>query len=240
MINISTNLVDVLDNHFDERMKNVYTAIPAHVVAFDPKTQLAQVQIGIMRMNVDGTTTKQPVILDCPVFQFGGTEWTMEMQIDVGCEGLAVFSQRCVDGWLNTGGAAVNPLRRFHDMQDCFFIPGFRPIPTAIKDFKQDGIRVRNNKGDQYVWLKNDKSIELNNSSGSIVIEPSGNVKINKLVTIDTAGNISTEGTITAKGTMTTQGSVNATGDVVGGGVSLKSHTHSGVESGGSNTGVPN
>lgn len=35
-------------------------------------------------------------------------------------------------------------------------------------------------------------------------------------------------------------GMVNAAADVVGGGVSLMTHTHSGVQSGGSNTGVPN
>ena len=50
--------------------------------------------------------------------------------------------------------------------------------------------------------------------------------------------------TITAKSftinsDVTINGKLTATTDVVGGGISLKSHTHSGVTSGGSNTGLP-
>ena len=39
---------------------------------------------------------------------------------------------------------------------------------------------------------------------------------------------------------ITTTSTITAAGNVVGAGVSLNSHTHGGVSSGGSNTGVPN
>lgn len=234
MASKSEALKEVLDLHFDERMKDVYTSIPAHVVAFDPKRQLAQIQLGILRVDRNGMKVPPPVIIDCPVLQYGTDNWTIEMQIDIGTEGMAMFSQRCVDGWLNMGGVADNPLTRFHDMQDCFFIPGFRPIPRAIKDFSQDGIQFRNGKGDQFVWLKNDKTIESNNGVGSIVLDKKGNVTVNGKFVIDVNGNVSMEGSLTVKGTIT------AEGNVVGAGVSLEGHTHGGVRSGGSNTSIPN
>jgi phage baseplate assembly protein gpV len=47
-------------------------------------------------------------------------------------------------------------------------------------------------------------------------------------------------GNITAVGNIDLEGSINATGDVVGSGISLRTHTHSGVQPGGGNTGQPN
>lgn len=48
-----------------------------------------------------------------------------------------------------------------------------------------------------------------------------------------------TDAGVAIKGNVTVQGSITATGDVIGGGISLDTHTHTGVESGGSNTGGP-
>lgn len=216
----------MLDRYFLERMKGVYTAIPAHVAAFDPATQLAQIELGIQRVDIDGKTATPPPIVDCPVLM-PGDQWALEMQIDPKCEGLALFSQRCIDGWVQTGGVATNPMKRFHDMQDAFFVPGMRPLPQALPEFQNNGIRLRNRAGTHWVWLKNDGTITLENGAGHIRMAPNGTVTING-VTIDTAGNVTTDATVTAST------------NVVGGGISLNSHTHGGVQSGGSSTGGPN
>lgn len=63
--------------------------------------------------------------------------------------------------------------------------------------------------------LDNDGSVTVNNDNGSIVLESGGNVVING-VTIDASGNITSPATITADT------------DVVGGGISLVGHIHSG------------
>lgn len=219
------NLRELLDAHFHESMKFVYTSIPAHVVGFDPETQLAQIELGILRVDIDGSTRVPPPIIDCPVL-FAGDKWAVETQIDPGCEGLAVFSQRCIDGWVTTGGTANNPLARFHDMQDAFFIPGFRPMPSVLPEFQNNGIRLRNRSGNHWVWIKNDGTIAIENGNGHIRMAPDGTVTINGVV-IDTSSNVTTNATVTAET------------EVFGGGVSLSSHVHGGVESGGSMTGRP-
>lgn len=201
-----------------EHMKEVYTCIPAHIQTFDAKTQLATIELGIERVDTDGSVSTPPPIIETPVLMIGDS-FCLETQIDVGCEGLAFFSQRCIDAWVQSGGVAQNPLRRFFDMQDAFFVPGFRPLSRSLSDFKNNGIRLRNKSGGQYAWLKNDGSIELSNGRGSIKIESDGVVVING-VRIDTQGN--------ATGT-----------DFKVGSVSLKTHKHSGVSSGSSNTGGP-
>lgn len=209
---------EFVEKVFHEKMKGVFTSIPAHVLSFNPKTQTAQIQIGILRVDINGTTHVIPPIIECPVL-FSGGDFTLEFQIDEKTEGLAVFSQRCIDGWFQTGGVADNPLARFHDITDCFFIAGFRPMPKVITDFKNNGIRIRNKSGNQFAWLKNDGSITIENSKGHIKMGEDGTVIINGVV-IKPNGDISSPNGITAKN------------DVVASGVSLKSHTHIG-DSGG-------
>lgn len=213
------------DAMFHQAMKKVYTAIPAHVIAFDAARQVAQIQIGILRVDVSGESHEPPPIIECPVL-FLGDGFTVEFQVDAGCEGLAIFSQRCIDGWFQTGGVAANPLARFHDMSDCLFIPGFRPMPKVITNFQNNGIRIRNKSGNQYAWLKNDGSINIENGAGHIRMAVDGTVTING-VTIDTSGNVRTAATVTAST------------DVNGGGISLKIHTHGNVENGPGSTGAP-
>ncbi|WP_374248063.1 phage baseplate assembly protein V [Thermomonas sp.] len=68
-------------------------------------------------------------------------------------------------------------------------------------------------------------------SGGSASITASGGVTINADTTIN--GNVQVNGDIQATGTATV-----AT-DVIGGGISLKSHTHGGVDAGTDSTGAP-
>ena len=199
---------------FRELLKDVCTCVPGHVLAFDPVRQLAQVQVGIQRVDINNASFTVPPIIEVPVC-FPGGDFAMEYQIDPGCEGLIHFSQRCVDGWLQSGGVAANPIGRFHNLQDALFMPGYRSLPNVLPDFQNNGIRLRNETGDQFAWLKNDGSIAVENAAGHIRIAADGTVTING-ATITPAGDV-----------------VSATG------VSLSTHVHGGVQSGGSNTGAP-
>lgn len=217
MADTELNFTELLQGVVGEYMKGVYTAIPGHVVWFDPATQLAQVQLGVQRIDIDGKAVNPPPVTDCPVF-FAGDSYVVETQIDPGCEGLIVFSQRCIDGWVNNGGCAVNPLERLHDMADALFIPGFRPMPKVVSDFSNNGIRLRNKEGTQFCHLKNDGAILIENKNGHIRIDAAGNVTING-VKFDTTGNVTTPTTVTAQ-------TVIGKTDVTFGGISGKGHVH--------------
>jgi len=199
---------------FRELLKDVCTCVPGHVLAFDPVRQLAQVQVGIQRVDINNASFTVPPIIEVPVC-FPGGDFALEYQIDPGCEGLIHFSQRCVDGWLQSGGVAANPIGRFHNLQDALFMPGYRSLPNVLPDFQNNGIRLRNESGDQFAWLKNDGSIAVENAAGHIRIAADGTVTING-ATITPAGDV-----------------------VSAAGVSLSTHVHGGVQSGGSNTGAP-
>ena len=214
---------DVLNQMLSNYSKNIYTCIPGNFVAFtDSEHQRAQVQIGVQRVDVYGSTFSPPPITDVPVI-FPGGDYSLEYELANGAEGLIFFSQRCVDGWKQTGGVATNPVARFHHPQDAFFMPGARSLLTALADFQNNGVRLRNADGTQYVWLKNDKSVNLKNPNGYVTLGADGTVNANG-TTIDKDGNL-----VLKSGATITDGK----------GVVLDTHTHPGVETGDGNTGEP-
>ena len=148
---------------FFEMMKNVATSIPGHVIAFDPSTQHAQIQIGVVRKDVNGKLFTPTPLIEVPVHFGGGADFFLEYEINVGDEGVILFSQRCIDGWKTTGGVGNNPILRFHDMSDAVFIPGVRSQPNVITSFDNDGIRIRNKDGSHFIWLKKDGTITATN-----------------------------------------------------------------------------
>lgn len=221
-----TPTASLLQSAMRNHMMGVATSIPGHVVAFDPAKQRAQVQIGVRRVNVDGSTFDPPVIVDVPVSIPGG-DFVLEFEILPGCEGDIHFSQRNIDGWKQSGGVADNPSARFHHLQDAKFIPGIRSLANVITGFANDGIRLRDKSGSRHIWLKNDGSLHINNNntsttygadgsvtttngSGSFALLPNGNVNINGVI-------------ITPQGVITPP----AGGGIMGAnGVSYESHRH--------------
>lgn len=209
-----TKQAKMMRDAFREVMKGVCTSLPGHVRTFDPDTQLAQVQPGILRVDINGAEFTIPPIIEVPVY-FPGGDYCVEYQIDDGCEGDILFSQRCIDGWVQSGGVAANPIGRFHNMQDAMFLPGFRSQPNVLPSFQNNGVRMRNKAGTQFVWLKNDNTISMQNGAGSFQLLADGSFLINGLkITPD--GNV-----ITAAG------------------VNLNTHRHSGVTPGSGTSGVP-
>ncbi|WP_232108492.1 Gp138 family membrane-puncturing spike protein [Pseudomonas juntendi] len=206
---------------FGEYLKdNLRTSVPGHVLSFDPGTQLAEVQIGLMIEDRLGNSEPRRPIVRVPVQFWGASGGTLECRVAEGVEGSIMFSQECIDSWVDQGGVAVKSEPRRFSLNDAYFMPGVRSVPGAITDFANNGIRLRNNSGSMYAWLKDDGSISLSNGAGFITIGANGTVNINGV-------------TITPESLVTTPN------DVVAGEISLKLHRTSGVQSGNQTSGVP-
>jgi hypothetical protein len=178
------------------------------------------VQIGLMLEDRLGNAEPRRPIVRVPVQFWGATGGTLECRVAEGVEGSIMFSQECIDSWVDQGGVAAKSEPRRFSINDAYFIPGVRSVPGAITDFANDGIRMRNNSGSMYAWLKDDMTISLSNGAGFITIGADGTVNINGVL-------------ITPAGLVTTPN------DVVAGEISLKLHRTSGVQSGNQTSGVP-
>ncbi|OPK06910.1 hypothetical protein BZ164_00830 [Pseudomonas veronii] len=226
-----TKQAKMMRDAFLEAMKGVCTSLPGHVRTFDPVTQLAQVQPGILRVDINGAEFTIPPIIEVPVY-FPGGDYCVEYQIDDGCEGDILFSQRCIDGWVQSGGVAANPIGRFHNMQDAMFLPGFRSKPNVLPSFQNNGVRMRNKAGTQFVWLKNDNSISMDNGVARFSVLADGTTLMQ-----NGAGSFQ----LLADGSFLINGlKITPDGNVItAAGINLNTHRHSGVTPGSGTSGVP-
>ena len=206
-----------LKSGFREMMKSVYTSVPGHVIALinNGAEQRAQIQVGIERVDINGASFALKPIIDVPI-HFPGGDYCIEYEIQSGCEGMIFFSQK------STGGIAQNPIGSLHDLQDAFFVPGFRSDNNVLSDFQNNGIRLRNKSGSQFVWLKNDETISVENGIGHIRMAEDGTVTINNVV-------------ITPEGLITTPENIVWGSNSISG----NDHAHSDVEPGSGNSGPP-
>ena len=160
-MSLNAQLTQLVKRSFAEMMKDVGTSIPGHFLSFDPITQLAQVQIGVVRIDVNGQSFTPPPIIECPVYIYGTTDHMIELEINPNDECYIMFSQRCIDAWIDQGGAASQPIVRFHDFSDAVCFPGIRSQPNKISNYSNNGIKIRNKSGDKFIWLKNDGTGEI-------------------------------------------------------------------------------
>ncbi len=101
---------------------------------------------------------------------------------------------------------------------------------------------------DANMWVKkfnNGTIISHDRTSGAVVVQTSGAVTVTASSVTINAPSITLNGDVTVTGEMSVTGAVsvaqtvNAAGGVTGAGVSLSTHTHGGVESGGKRTSGP-
>lgn len=156
----------MLRDVFGEYLKdNMRTSIPGHVLKFDPATQMAEIQIGLMLEDRQGKQEARRPIICVPVQFWGASGGTLECRVGAGAEGSLLFSQECIDSWVDQGGVAVKSEPRRFSANDAYFIPGIRSIPGAITNFANDGIRLRSNDGTAYFWIHDDKTLEIDGVS---------------------------------------------------------------------------
>lgn len=162
----------------------------------------------------DGTEIDFPIppISDIPLVFPGGGGAFLEFPVAKDDEVLLVFASRSIDNWFGLGGYQPQSERgRIHNLSDAFAIPGPRSLPRA-KVLDVNVVRIRNDANDSY--------IEFNPTAKTVNIVAPGGITLNG-VTIDNTGVVTTSA------------------DVVAAGKHLKTHVHSGVQAGGSNTGQP-
>lgn len=195
---------------FTAMQSRLWTALPGIVDRFDAERMTVDVQPtinGRLRSQKGEISSMQmPKLLDCPVLWQGGGGVTLTFPIVAGDECLVVFASRCIDAWWDQGGVQDPAEVRMHNLSDGFALVGVRSLPRAFEVSSSEAV-LRSDDGETFVKL---------NPAGQLVqITAPGGINLNG-VTIDADGNVDSPGEI------------NGDVDVIGGGKSLKTHTHPG------------
>lgn len=254
-----------LGSLFEYKANQMFTSIPAVVVSVkNLGEKRIDVQPALMLRTPDGSTGKSlPPILNVPLQMPCTSQGGLTYPISVGDSVLLVFSSRGIDTWKRGGGGMSTPsdLRTF-DAQDAIAIAGVHPFLSSPNS---GGKRSNSHSTDDVVLVHGigtgaETEVRLL-KGGGVVVNTSQNVvvncdgaevnsesfKVNSGSFEVNAGSVSfSSGSFdvgtgsyslaAGSGGATSSGTMNYTGSFILNGTPVESHTHGGVQSGGSNT----
>lgn len=203
----------IMQQIISRMLLEVNTSMPGTVVDFDVATQTATItpNIRYIKNDINGTTkkVKMPDLSKVPcIFPYSSsTGYCLTFPVQKGDQCLLIFSQRSIDNWYELSGIqdpVEKKYARSHNISDAIAIMGAITKPTAIQNWQNDSIEVRNLDRSVYITLNNDK-IELYNKESYARIEPNKiEMKMGELKyemqgdTITLTGNVIITGTLSA------------------------------------------
>lgn len=210
---------------FDGRLSNLWTAGPGIVQAIDFTTMTLSVQPAIQGVveNEDGTVinVNMPLLIHVPIQFPAAGGFALTLPIQVGDEVLIVWASRCIDAWWQSGGIQRPIEARLHDLSDGFALVGIKSVPNVIPSISTTGAQLRNTAGTTYVEIAADGKIKLVSPSEIDITAP----------VVSVTGDMNVSGAVAA-------GSLSAPTATIGG-IPFATHRHTGVQTGGGDTGGP-
>ena len=196
-----------------QAMNGMATATLALVKSVTATT--VDVQPMVHQIDGAGKAIPHGVVHALPFFTFRAGNSAIVVKPRVGDIGLVIFCSSDISAAKRSGKPSQPGSRRRFDWADGLYIGGFLgPTPTQTITIDDDvGITIQGTAS---------KPVTINAPGGLTV-----------------AGNMTVTGTSTHTGNMTVSGTITGTTDVVGGGKSLKTHTHTGITTGSGTSGPP-
>ena len=183
----------------------------------------------VAQTDAEGNVLPMAPIPRLPFFRYQAGKAAIILDPVAGDQGLAVFLKKDSS---TVGVGTTTPQR-----------------PGSFREFDQsDGVLiggVQNQAPTVWIEIKQDETITIHAPAG-VTIETDKTIEMNAGTAVNiTAPQIALNGALTMRGrsggatTANLTGTLNATDDVTASGISLNSHTHGGVETGGGSTGGP-
>ena len=113
-------LQSALESQKRELLSVLHAVMPGNVISYDPTAGLAIIQPALRRKTSSGTVATAPVLSDVPVLLPSS-----DFPVSPGAPCLLLFSDFCLDGWLETGQPVIPPSPRQHDLSDAIALVGY-------------------------------------------------------------------------------------------------------------------
>ncbi|TDT01693.1 Gp138 family membrane-puncturing spike protein [Erwinia rhapontici] len=222
--------------------ESIRVALPGTILSFDPDTVTCTVQPSIKGYENDADGAQKSVsisvLVDVPVVFPRGGGCTLTFPVKAGDECLLIFADRCIDFWWQSGGEQEPVSQRMHHLADAFAIVGPQSQAIKISGISMSGAQLRSDDGSTF--------FEINPTTQKIkIVAPGGLDVVTPLATFSQAVTIT--GVLSWIGGMVGSaaegvaakitGAIEFIGSLKSNGKNISdSHTHGGVERGGSNT----
>ena len=155
---------------------NVYTSLPAEIIAVDrfEEQQIVDVKPLIKRVYEDGVTLESANIYSVPVVFPSAGGGLLSFPIAVGDTVLLLFTMRSLEDWLSGGGELATPVStRSHSINDAIAIPG---LYTRSSHLAPNPLHVELKFNDLSFRLETSGDIVLENPSHSLTLKSNGDV----------------------------------------------------------------
>lgn len=197
-------------------MCDLRVAMPGIIQAFDPVKQTVDVQPAIMEMiSLNVVTTAVPIakLSQVPIMLPRAGNVVLTLPITAGDECLLLSADMCIDAWWKSGGVQKQKRKRRHDLSDCFAILAPWSQPKAISSYATS-------------------TAQLRSLDGTVLVEvdPTGTVNI-------TAPHVNVSGATQVNVTSSTKVNINGSGHTTIEGKDFLTHQHTGVTTGGGDSG---
>lgn len=232
------SLAGMMRSVLNNFLQGVDDMLPASVISFDRSTNRVRVQPLIMLALVGGKVQARAQIASIPVLQLGGGNVMLNFNINPGDIGFIKASDRDMTLFLQSFTQSGPNTYRKHSFEDAIFIPAPMHGMHINSEDASHGV-LSTTDGKQCISLWPDR-IKMTSTDGThtsaITIFPDHIVIDTPLTTF--TGDIASDGT-SATGDAAFNGTLRAKIDVIAvdDNISLVHHKHSGVTTGGSNTG---
>jgi phage baseplate assembly protein gpV len=205
--------VGLLNFQAEQIAMKIEKVAPAEIISYDRKTNRATVQILNQSLYANGSKLTKKPIPDIPVYMMSGGGFIFSFPVKKGDKGWIIAADRNISTFKTLLTVFTPASLRKHKYEDGFFLPDY------IK-----GINITTDDEGAVVLTSEDGTTKISIKNGQITQTAAKNI-IN--------GDLQINGSVAATGTITSDV------DVISAGISGKNHTHSGVQPGSGNTGVP-
>ena len=194
-------------------------------------TKTVMAQPLICQIDANGNALPSPKLVEIPHYRVQAGTGAFVINPHVGDIGVFVCAKRDISKIKNGVNDPQTPASfRSFDLADSIM------IATIHTETASTYIYIDPDSGT--IEIKAPESLTVNTATATI--NASGSTSINSPETT-ISGHVTIKGGLSVSGGEGAQvdGSISASGDITSGNISLQSHVHSGVTSGGSNTGTP-
>nr|DAN96667.1 MAG TPA: baseplate protein [Caudoviricetes sp.] len=214
---------------FEYMMRNLYAALPVRVirVKYGGLAPVGFVDIQPLPKQIDpgGQPMDYPMIANVPYFRLQGGKNAIIIDPQEGDIGVAVFSSRDISGVKRARGEAVVGSYRRMNLSDAIYSGGIlNQTPQQYVMFSDSGITVYS-------------PTKITCVAPDIVLEGANSITADTPLFKITGQMVQTGAK--GSGAQTQGGITNTGGTISSNGKVLETHVHSGVQTGGGNTGQP-
>lgn len=138
-------LPQLIDVAIDQRLDNVFVAVPGRIESYDASERSADVKPLVRVAFTDESGVRQteelPVIARVPVMFPGMGDGEITFPVSNGDYVMLHFASHSIDTWLETAQLVDSGDDRRHSISDAFAVPGIRPFKDK-KSANQDAVVV--------------------------------------------------------------------------------------------------